>query len=191
MGQQKALLPAPPDGHPLICRVAERLRPLADRCIVVANEQAVCAAVASFAVCLPDAYPGTGPLGGLATGLGQIEEWAICVACDMPFVQPALFRYFLDLALADDSGLEHWDAIVPYADDRPQPFHALYNRRCLPFVAARLAAGVYRADGFLGDVRVRWVTEEEMRVIDPALTSFFNANTAGDWQQALWQMEIE
>jgi molybdopterin-guanine dinucleotide biosynthesis protein A len=177
----------------LICRVAERLRPLADGCIVVANQAAVCAAVAPLmATCLPDAYPDAGPLGGLATGLAHIDGWAICVACDMPFVQPALFRFLLGIALEKDAtGQDRWDAVVPYALDRPQPLHALYHPRCLFPMAARLLAGQRRMDGFLAAVRVHWVKEEEIRRVDPTLSSFFNANTVEDWHEALRQMENE
>ena len=38
-----------------------------------------------------DGMPGAGPLAGLVAGLGYITTpWAFAVACDMPFVAPAL-----------------------------------------------------------------------------------------------------
>ena len=39
-----------------------------------------------------DAYPATGTLGGIATGLAAATGWAIVVACDLPLVNAALFR---------------------------------------------------------------------------------------------------
>jgi molybdopterin-guanine dinucleotide biosynthesis protein A len=183
MGQSKALLPVPSVGMPLIGHVATRLRPLAQTCIIIANDPALCDAVAPLgAICLPDAYANAGPLGGLATGLGQIEGWAICVACDMPMVDPAIFRFLINLALAtDETGDPQWDAVVPYVDRRPQPLHALYHRRCLPAIIARLAAGQRRMDSFLTDVRLRTVAEEELALIDPSFSSFSNINTPAEW----------
>jgi molybdopterin-guanine dinucleotide biosynthesis protein A len=184
MGQSKALLPVPPAGTPLLRHVAMRLHSLAPTCIIIANEQVLCDAVTPLdAICLPDAYAHAGPLGGLATGLRQIEGWAICVACDMPLVDPAIFRFLIDLALeTDESGDPRWDAVVPQVDERPQPLHALYHRRCLPAIMARLAAGQRRMDSFLADVRVRRVSAEEVIPIDPTLSSFSNINTPEEWK---------
>lgn len=184
MGQAKALLPVPPDGTPLIRHVATRLRPLATSLLVVANDPAICEAVAPLTLrCLPDAYANSGPLGGLATGLGQIDGWALCVACDMPAVNPDLFRFLIDLALESDANdAPRWDAVVPQVEGRPQPMHALYHRRSLPAILARLAIGQRRMDSFLADVRVRRVHEEELTPIDPSLASFANLNTPVEWR---------
>lgn len=176
MGQPKALLPAPGSGEPLIRYIAIRLLPLVDDLLVIANDPALAQAVAPLrACCLADAYPGAGPLGGLATGLATIEDWCLCVACDLPFVQPAVFHFLL--AQADDD----WDAVVPHVAGRPQPLHALYHRRCLPAIETALGAGQRRMDSFLPQVRTRRVTEEEVRPFDPDLRSFVNINTWSDW----------
>lgn len=176
MGRPKALLPAPGGGEPLIRHIATLLRPLAGDLLVIANDPAIGAALnerpARFLV---DAFPGTGPLGGLATGLASIDGWCICVACDLPFVQPAVFRYLV--AQSEDG----WDAVVPLVAGRPQPLHALYHRRCLPAVETLLRAGGRRMDGFFGEVRCRFVGEEELRPIDPELRSFVNVNTPEEW----------
>lgn len=184
MGQSKALLPVPPSGTPLIRYVAARLRPLVQTCVVIANDPALCDAVAPVgALCLPDAYANAGPLGGLATGLGQIEGWAMCVACDMPQVDPDLFRFLIELTReTDGAGSPRWDAIVPQVGGRYQPLHALYHRRCLPAVMARLTAGQRRMDCFLPDVRLRIVVESELIPFDATLTSFSNINTPEEWR---------
>jgi molybdopterin-guanine dinucleotide biosynthesis protein A len=179
MGQPKALLPVPGSGEPLICHIATRLLPLADEVLVIANDPTVVAAVRSLdARSLPDKFPNTGPLGGLATGLAHVKGWCICVACDLPFVHPDVFRYLL--AQVSDE----WDAIVPLIGDRPEPLHALYHRRCLTAVEAALRSGQRRMDSFLDDVRIRFVTEEELQPIDPVLRSFVNVNTPEEWEEA-------
>ncbi len=176
MGQPKALLPMPGSGEPLIRHIATQLLPLADDLLVIANDPAVADALQPLPTrWLTDAYPDSGPLGGLATGLAACQGWCICVACDLPFVQPTLFRY-----LIDQTG-DGWDAIVPLVEDRPQPLHALYHHRALAAVEAALQTGKRRMDSFTSQVRVRFVTEDEVRPIDPELRSFVNVNTPEEW----------
>lgn len=189
MGQPKALLPLPPNNQPLLQVIYQRLQQLSlQRTVVIANDPSFRAQVTLPAdvLWLPDAYPDTGPLGGIATGLAAYDSWAICVACDMPLLNPALFAYFCTLAAeTDPAGGEQWDAVVPVVDEYPEPLHALYHRRCLPAIIDALTKGERRANAFLPAVRVRYVKEAELRQFDPALHSFFNANTPDEWAQVL------
>ena len=196
MGRDKLLLPVPPTGIPLVRYVAERLVPLATKLTVVANDPGICAAVQGLGPgasqwdgeemgadtvvsCLGDDVPGDGPLGGLATGLRDVEEWALTVAGDMPFVSAACCRYLIESSDVD------CDAVVPVLDGRAQPLHAVYSRRCLPSVERALAAGRRRMDSFWEEVRVRNVEAEQMRALDPDLLTFTNVNTPCEWEKAL------
>lgn len=188
MGSSKALLSVPPDDTPLIAHVAARLAPLhSARLVVVTNdaELPTLARLPRTATYVPDAYPDTGTLGGIATGLQQTPGWAVVVACDLPLVSAALFAQLLGLANEQADGQERWDAIVPVVHGYEEPLHALYHSRCLPAIEARLAAGQRRVISFMPDVRTRYVAEEELRSADPDLHSFFNTNTPDEWSQAL------
>lgn len=189
MGQPKALLSLPPTNQSLLQVIMQRLQPLAaQKIVIIANDPAIHAqtAVGPDVLWLTDTYPDVGPLGGLATGLAACTGWAICVACDLPLLNPALFTYFLERSTATDAtGADCWDAIVPVVADYPEPLHALYHRRCLPAIEACLAAGERRASSFLSAVRTHYVPEVDLRRIDPALHSFFNANTPAEWAQVL------
>ena len=188
MGRSKALLPVPPAATPLVAHVVQRLATLPiRRVIVVTNDpelpgHAQLPAATTF---VTDAYPETGTLGGIATGLQQIEGWAIVVACDLPLVRASLFAQLAQFAVQEETQLARWDAIVPVVNGYEEPLHALYHRRCLPAIATRLAKGERRVISFMGDVRTRYVTEAELRVVDPQLRSFVNANTPDEWQHAL------
>jgi len=58
-----------------------------------------------------------------------------------------------------------------------QTLHAIYSKRCLPFIEKRIAEGRKQVVGFFDDVRVRTLDAAEVTRWDPDLWSFFNANT--------------
>ena len=127
-----------------------------------------------------DRFPGGGALGGIYSGLEAAGAgWALVVACDLPFLSPTLLRH-----LADRRQRAGVDAVVPVVGGRPEPTHALYSRRCLPAIRARLEAGQLKAAGFLDEVAVRYLDEAELRRHDPQLLSFYNINYPGDLARA-------
>jgi molybdopterin-guanine dinucleotide biosynthesis protein A len=58
-----------------------------------------------------------------------------------------------------------------------QTLHAIYSKRCLPFIEKRIAEGNKQVVGFFEDVQVRTLDVAEIARWDPGLQSFFNANT--------------
>ena len=126
-----------------------------------------------------DRYPGAGSLGGIFSGLDAADtSWVLAVACDMPFLNLDLLRRMLSLR-------EGFDAVVPVIEGRPEPTHSLYSKACLPFIEPRLVSGDLKISGFYNDVRVKYLSEEEVRSLDPECLSFFNVNTLQDLEKAL------
>jgi molybdopterin-guanine dinucleotide biosynthesis protein A len=188
MGRPKALLPVPPDDTPLIAHVARRLVSLSvGHVIVVSNDPSLpsLAQLPASTIFVADAYADAGTLGGIATGLQQIDGWAIVVACDLPLVNPQVFDLLARIAAEDTAQGDQWDAIVPVVGGYEEPLHALYHHRCLPAIEARLMQGQRRVISFMGDVRTRYVAEDELRTVDPQMNSFVNANTPAEWGAAL------
>ena len=159
---------------------------------------------------IPDAQPGLGPLGGLATALAAITTpYAFVIACDMPFAQPALIRLQARLALAGGAVSDATTGDGPTADAPAQygvgalpqapaydlvalrtaqglePLHAVYARACLPIVQAQVAAGDLALRRLLARLRVRELTADEVARTDPRGLSTLNANTPDEWAQAL------
>jgi molybdopterin-guanine dinucleotide biosynthesis protein A len=176
MGQNKALLPF--KGQPLIQRVVDRVRLLADELLITTNgpELYQFLNLPMFA----DLLPGTGAPGGLYTALSAASYPLVAViACDMPFVSADLLGYERDLYGAD------WDVVIPRLNSGWEPLHAIYRREtCLPKIRKALDENRLRMDSWFGEVQIRNLLEEEIRRIDPDLRSFRNINTPEEFKQA-------
>ena len=125
-----------------------------------------------------DTYPGTGPLGGIYTGLAVSDSSRnLVVACDMPLLNQALLRYMIQVS-AD------FDLVVPRLDGMVEPLHAVYSRDCLAPVGELLKQGNLMVSKLFPLVRVRYVEAEEINRFDPRHLSFFNINTQADLAMA-------
>jgi molybdopterin-guanine dinucleotide biosynthesis protein A len=119
-----------------------------------------------------------GPLAGLAAGLRAARyDSCLLVACDMPFLNPALLRSLLEAHAG-------CDAVVPVIDGRAQPLHAVYSRDCLPTVESLLRLGAPSARDLLPRLSVRYLGEEPCRALDPTGLSAFNMNDPSDLELA-------
>ena len=177
-GRDKAVEPL--GGEALITRVIERLGQISEQTIVVVNdeERASNLPLPESAKVAVDVYPDSGSLGGIFTGLSAADaDWAVVVACDMPFISVGLFNYMLSLR-------DGYDAVVPRLVGRPEPTHSAYSKICLPHMESRLQARDLKIAGFFDAVQVRFVPEEDVTRLDPDHLSFFNVNTQEDLERA-------
>lgn len=180
MGQDKGL--APFLDRPLIQRVIERLAPIADQVIVTTNRPEAYAFL--DLPLFPDVFPGRGALGGLYTALHAAgHPLAAVVACDMPFVNPALIVAQRELLERDISPA--LDAVIPRLDGGLEPFHAVYRRdTCLPLIREAIEADKWRVDAWFSQAQMYFMGEPELRRYDPELLSFMNVNTPDELVQA-------
>jgi molybdopterin-guanine dinucleotide biosynthesis protein A len=170
MGQEKAFLDIL--GRPMIEWTLQALAGLGDEMLIVTNTPARYAYLGCRTV--TDRYPGQGALGGLYTGLAEMShEYALVVACDMPFLNRELLSYQVRLATC-------CDAVVPRIGRFSEPLHAVYSRRCVEPIGAALAAGQQRFFDVFQAIRVRYVEEAELDRYDPGRRSFMNVNTPAD-----------
>lgn len=170
MGRDKAWLDIG-DGRPIVRRAIDAVREVADEVFLVANDERF----ASLGLrVVPDRWPGGGALGGIGTGIGAAShERVLVVACDMPFLRPAMLGHLIERA-------DGVDAVVPRVGGEYETLHALYTKACLAPIERALAAGKMRVVSFFEDVRVRVVDEDELRPFDPDLRCFTNVNTPED-----------
>ena len=178
MGRNKANLPFL--GTPLIQRVIHRLQPIADQILIVTNHPDEYPDL--DIPMLPDVRSNLGALGGLLTALVHAEQDFVAnVACDMPFVNPALLNFFLDMITADSGA----DVIIPRTKHGYEPMHAVYRRAsCLPAVEQALDLGQRRMISWFDQVQVRAIPEPVLTRFDPLQRAFINLNTPEDFQMA-------
>jgi len=176
LGMDKSLLEL--GGQSLLARAVHKLAALSDDIIIVTNGPENYEHLELEARFVPDEQPGAGALMGVYSGLqAAIHDSALAVACDMPFLNVPLLQYMLQ----DSAG---YDVVVPRLGDFLEPLHAIYSKRCLPFMAALLAQGRPQIIAFFGDVEVHYVKEHEIAMFDPLHLSFLNVNSPDDWQFA-------
>ena len=177
MGSDKALLSI--DGQPLIARVANRLRTVVDEVIIAANDRERYGAYGDR--CVPDVYRRVGTLAGIHAGLqAAAHDLALVVGCDMPFLDPAVLAWFAETAMASDA-----DLVVLRHGDFVEPLHAVYRKSCLPAIEATIQSGERCAYAYWDQIRVQYVSPNEIVSLDPNLDSFRNVNTPGQWSQAV------
>lgn len=173
MGRNKALMEL--DGQTLIGRTLGKLSRLCDELIISANDVELYAHLPARVI--PDVIPGRGALSGIHASLAEMRhERAVVVACDMPFLSLPLLRFMVAVAPG-------YDVVVPRLGGYYEPLHAVYSASCIAPIEQLLAAGPQRIVGLFERVRVREVTQDQVRLFRAAL-SFVNVNTPEDWAEA-------
>ncbi|HVI70897.1 MAG TPA: molybdenum cofactor guanylyltransferase [Pyrinomonadaceae bacterium] len=173
MGTDKSQLPL--EGQTFTERIAETLLKLTDSVYVVGGRQAD-----SNLPNLADVYPQWGALGGLHAALTACKrEWAIVVACDLPFATAELFSFLAE------KRVDHAAVVPIQQDERPQPLAALYRvDPCRQRATELIEAGRRRPLDLLEAVKTRWISFAEIRNLDQAERFFVNINTPSDYYEA-------
>lgn len=170
MGRDKSQLTL--ENQTFTDRIGQTLLEIADSVTIVGSSR-----TNSRYASVPDVYPAWGALGGLHAALAACRsEWAIVVACDLPFVTTELFHYLASLR-------HDYDAVVPLqSDGRPQPLSSLYRiEPCLQRATELIEAGKRRPLDLLELVNTRWVPFTDLTNLDQAEKFFVNINTPDDY----------
>jgi molybdopterin-guanine dinucleotide biosynthesis protein A len=173
-GEPKALLEL--GGKRIIERVVDVLGGVLDELLVVTNTPDRYAFLGLPMVA--DAFPDGGALGGIYTGLRAAGgDAAFTVACDMPFLHPAIVRMVVDRA-------SEGDVVIPRTGEQLETMHAVYAKACLPPMETRLRAGRLKIIGFFPDVRVVELDAAPMARHRAPEIAFMNVNTPAELARA-------
>ena len=182
MGRDKANVLL--DGQTLLQRVVVKMQQLFPEIIVSVRQPRpeidlpqVCDEQAG------EGLQGGGPLAGLAAGLGRVATpWVFLVACDMPFIEPAMIA----LLAGYRSG---YQAVVPVVQGHQQTLAAFYAADCLDALRAHLARGGKNSlRALLEQLEVQYVDESALLPADSALRSFRDIDTPEDIETARDQL---
>jgi molybdopterin-guanine dinucleotide biosynthesis protein A len=177
MGRDKRFLPL--GGISLLDRSLHVLESLFDEVIVVLAEPIPGWNAGRHRVTY-DAIQNCGSLGGLYTGLMEAASPRVfAVACDMPFLNADVIRYLVQLdPVADIVGAK--------LETGFQPMHGVYSKRCVPLLEEMARSGDFKIQRLFQHPRlnIRIVGETDLTGLDPALRSFQNINTPGEYEIA-------
>ena len=181
MGRDKATLPFGPEL--MLQRVIRLLGEVVEThqiVVVAAPGQALPELPAGVTVAHDDRSE-RGPLQGLAAGLRAIADRADAVyvtSCDVPLLVPGFVRRMFEL-------LGDHDIAVPRDQQHHHPLAAVYRPAVLVHVQRLLDADRLRPRFLFDEVRSREVLVEELRAVDPQLTTLENLNSPEDYLAAL------
>jgi molybdopterin-guanine dinucleotide biosynthesis protein A len=171
-------------GTPMIRRVADRVAPTVDEVVVNCRRDQradIREAFGDFELPVSfalDPEPDLGPTAGIAAGLDAAEaEYALVVACDMPFVDPSFVACLFDRAAGHD-------AAVPRPDEWFQTTQAVYRADVMaPACEAVLDGEDKRIIVALSDLDYMVVDREEIEE-RASMETFENVNTRAELEAA-------
>jgi molybdopterin-guanine dinucleotide biosynthesis protein A len=209
LGQDKALLPWNREGNS---------RTLLDHAIVrlkqVCNTVSICADrddLGRTEAVIPDALPGSGPLGGIVAALEQsATEWNIFLAVDLPLLPVEVLEVLIAHVHPTEQNAastgEHIVCVIPQLEGLPQPLCGLYRRILAPGLRRALEAGNLKIMTALRETVRNPTSRSELQPEDLALRIelwdaagfaatmkpspslgpsewFLNVNTPEEWQR--------
>ncbi len=170
-------------GKPMLMHGLDALSEVCTERLVVARPDTPLPPLPPDVRLLYDEFEIQHPLSGILTALRHASHpWVFICAVDMPFLNPALIRWMM--SLISPSALRpspEYDVVVPEAEGRLQPLHALYRREVYEELASFWAEGepIPSLQSILRHptLQVRVLTPGEWRAHDPNGRSFSNLNT--------------
>jgi len=178
MGENKMLMPFL--GVPLIQRVYERTKSIAQEVIIVSNEPEELAFMGVNVV--KDSIEGKGAIGGLYTAMDRASsEYVAVVAGDLPFVNAEILKE--GARLLNETGA---DVAIPKVNENfYEPLHAVYRREiCHDVILKAIQADQRRLISWFPSVRVVEMEEALCKKLDPEGNAFFNINNKEDFSLA-------
>ncbi len=132
-----------------------------------------------------DIVPEKGPIAGILSALAATGEDSIfVVACDMPFISEELIRYVA--GVYNEGGKRRGqkaEAVIPVFDGKTEPLFGVYSESVIRAIEASILTGKKGLIALLDSLHVRYISDEEVRAIDPKGESFININTMKDYER--------
>jgi molybdopterin-guanine dinucleotide biosynthesis protein A len=181
MGRDKASLPFGPEL--MLQRVVRLIREvvaLENMVVVAAPNQSLPNLPPGVSVAC-DAHQYRGPLEGLATGFRALADRADAVyatGCDVPLLVPGFVDRMFQL-------LGNFDIAVPFDGAHHHPLSAVYRPTVLAQIEMLLDSDRMRPRFLFDEARTREIPVDDLRAVDPQLSTLENLNFRDDYLAAL------
>jgi molybdopterin-guanine dinucleotide biosynthesis protein A len=174
-GKNKALLSV--GGRRIIDRLLDVFSGLFEEIILVTNQPQHF--LEWDLMIVTDVFDLRSSLTGIHTGLFYMKNpYAFFSACDTPFLK----REIVEILVAQ---IEHKiDIVMPETAAGFEPLCAIYSKRCLKPAKEHLGANKVKIQWAFRSNRIKHITENQLRPVDPELRSFLNINTPEDLARA-------
>jgi len=129
---------------------------------------------------IKDIIPHRGPLVGLYSGLlASNSFYNFVVASDMPFLNTNLINYMKDK-------VSEADILLPKTKNGIEPLHAIYSKNCLVVIKQKIddLGEKHSLRSIFGELKIRYILEEEILQFSLPQIAFFNINTWQDLEEA-------
>lgn len=171
-------------GKPIIERSIEVLSRVFDRVVISTNMPE-----RYFSLGLPlvgDIRREKGPMTGILSVLAATGADAVfVVACDMPFIREDLIRYIAAEHRKENEGRAagKFDATIPVFRGYTEPLFGVYAGSAAVPMDRLIGEGRRKLTDVLAGLRVNYISEQEIRAVDPGGESFVNINTMEDYER--------
>jgi molybdopterin-guanine dinucleotide biosynthesis protein A len=125
-----------------------------------------------------DLNPYEGPLNGISSVYSYISNDFVFIAtCDTPLINENLVNFYLEK-------IGNYDAIVPVIDGKIQPLNTLYTKNAV-LKAKDLYGKVKSLKGWIENLSVLFLNQNELEKIDKGLWSYKSINTPDQYEELL------
>ncbi|MBN2688323.1 MAG: molybdenum cofactor guanylyltransferase [Deltaproteobacteria bacterium] len=113
-------------------------------------------------------------IGGIYTGLLYASsDHCFVAACDMPFLD----RRFIEHMIAR---IGTYDIVVPESSSGLQPLHAIYSKKCLPYMKKLIDGDRLKIRPLFKHFKTLTIPSEVIKTFDPDERMFLNINSPED-----------
>lgn len=182
-GQDKGLVQMA--GKPLVLRVYERATKAVDEVIAVVSStrqrEAYSSLLPNGTRILVDIEDSQSPLIGALTGFADARgDHSILLPCDTPFISEEVVKLLFEISQRIDAAIPRWP------NGYIEPLHAVYRTdSALTAAEEAIEKGGMRLLSMISLLkRVRYLSTEVIKKVDPDLITFLNINTPADLRNA-------
>jgi molybdopterin-guanine dinucleotide biosynthesis protein A len=196
-GRDKALVEF--EGEPLIGRLSKILQVATAGSISIIGDADKYGHIG--VECVPDRWPGEGPLGGIVTALMAISaaeadtanvikseptSWSLVVGCDMPFLTVDWLQHLASRAIASKA-----EVVVPESTYGLEPLCACWRVSAAPLLTRAFDNGVRRVTDAMKQLRMEVLDAADWKRFDNLNRLFWNMNTPADHEEAIRMLKTE